>query len=210
MRIGTSSSEAKGSYWCHHEVIKGHSGSLCVILMYFSRARSTGACEKTSSEGERGVMGTDNLLPRICVPPGICIGQGQLHVAQRGERTCVIQLSMPHGLRSYWPCMQMQIEVRSVHGMPCTGAAEFTYTSFTRRKPAMGQLRCVAVPATCAQVCACVDVHVRLCAVWVYLDRCPTEEALAARRVGKPDARLLNQVDAVLAIFFLGVRKLHE
>ena len=72
----------------------------------------------------------------------------------------------------------------------------------------MVQLRCVAVPATCTP--ACVDVHVRLCAVWVYLDRCPTEEALAARRVGKPDARLLNQVDAVLAIFFLGVRKLHE
>ena len=122
-------------------------------------------------------MGTDNLLPRIFVPPGICIGQGQLlHIAKRGERTCVIQLSMPHGLRSYWPWMQMQIEVRSVHGRSCTGAAELTYTSFTRQKPAMVQLRCVAVPATCAQVCARVDVHVRLCVVWVaYLDRCSTE-----------------------------------
>jgi hypothetical protein len=107
--------------------------------------------------------------------------------------------------------MQMQTEVRSGHGMNCTDAAEFTSTSFTRQKPAMVQLRCVAVPATCAQVCARVDVHVRLCVVWVaYLDRCPTDEALAARRVGKPEARLLDQVNAVLTIFVLGVRKRRE
>ena len=94
-------------------------------------------------------MGTDNLLPAIFFPPGICIGQGQLlHIAQMGERTCVIQLSMPHGLYSYLPWVQMQTEVRSGHGMSCTAAAEFTYTCFTRQKPAMAKLRCVDEPAT--------------------------------------------------------------
>ena len=157
-------------------------------------------------------MGTGYSLIRFSVPPGICIGQGQLlHIAQRGERTCVIQLSRPQGLCSYWPWMQMQTEVRSMHGMFCTDADELTRTSVIRQKPTMARLRFVAVPATCAQVCACVDVHVRLCVVWVaYLDRCPTYEAWAARRVGEPDARLLNQVNAVIALFFLGVGKRHE
>ena len=94
-------------------------------------------------------MGTDNLLPVFFFPPGICIGQGQLlHIAQIGERTCVIQLSMLHGLYSYLSWMQMQTEVRSGHGVRCTAAAEFTYTSFTRQKPDMVKLRFVDEPAT--------------------------------------------------------------
>ena len=94
-------------------------------------------------------MGTDNLLPVFFFPPGICIGQGQLlHIAQIGERTCVIQPSMLHGSYSYLSLRQMQIEVRSGHGVACTAAAEFTYTSFTRQKPDIFKLRAVDEPAT--------------------------------------------------------------
>ena len=97
----------------------------------------------------KGLMGTDNLLPVFFFPPGICIGQGQLlHIAQIGERTCVIQPSMLHGSYSYLSLRQMQIEVRSGHGVACTAAAEFTYTSFIRQKPDIFKLRCVDEPAT--------------------------------------------------------------
>jgi hypothetical protein len=44
--------------------------------------------------------------------------------------------------------MQMQTEVRAGHGVACTAAAEFTYTSFIRQKPDIFKLRCVDEPAT--------------------------------------------------------------